>query len=50
MATKPPTHIDAPPTPTQGTLDSSHPLYLHPAENAGFTLLPVVFHGTGYRS
>ncbi|XP_016579164.2 uncharacterized protein LOC107876844 [Capsicum annuum] len=35
---------------SHGTLDSSNPLYLHPAENAGSTLLPVVFYGTSYRS
>ncbi|XP_049365682.1 uncharacterized protein LOC125830537 [Solanum verrucosum] len=31
-------------------IDFSSPLYLHPSENAGSTLLPVVFYGTGYRS
>ncbi|XP_047257698.1 uncharacterized protein LOC124889765 [Capsicum annuum] len=33
-----------------GTLNSSDPLYQHPSENAGSTLFPVVFYGTGYRS
>ncbi|PHT43654.1 Protein STRICTOSIDINE SYNTHASE-LIKE 10 [Capsicum baccatum] len=35
---------------SHGTLNSSNPLYLHPAENVGSTLLPVVFYGTSYRS
>ncbi|XP_009592770.2 uncharacterized protein [Nicotiana tomentosiformis] len=32
------------------TLDSTNPLYMHPSESAGSTLVPVVFDGTGYRS
>jgi len=31
-------------------MDIASPFYLHPSENAGSTLLPTVFDGTGYRS
>ncbi|XP_070043300.1 uncharacterized protein [Nicotiana tomentosiformis] len=35
---------------TTGNWDSTNPLYMHPSESAGTTLVPVVFDGTGYRS
>ncbi|KAH0650738.1 hypothetical protein KY284_030650 [Solanum tuberosum] len=39
-------HVD----PTLVRLDFASPLYLHPSESAGSSLLPAVFDGTGYRS
>lgn len=30
--------------------DSTNPLYMHPTESAGSTIMPMVFDGTGYRS
>jgi len=41
------TQID---TGTQVDHTGTNPLYLHPAESAGSTLVPVVFDGTEYRS
>ncbi|XP_033513294.1 uncharacterized protein [Nicotiana tomentosiformis] len=38
------------PNVNKDTLDSTNPLYMHPSESAGLTLVPVVFDGTGYRS
>ncbi|XP_075083718.1 uncharacterized protein LOC142167675 [Nicotiana tabacum] len=35
---------------TTGNLNSTNPLYMHPSESAGTTLVPVVFDGTRYRS
>ncbi|XP_070049888.1 uncharacterized protein [Nicotiana tomentosiformis] len=31
-------------------MDSTNPLYMHPSENAGSTLVPIPFDGVGYRS
>lgn len=31
-------------------IDSNEPLYMHPSENAGSSIIPVVFDRTGYRS
>ncbi|XP_070047351.1 uncharacterized protein [Nicotiana tomentosiformis] len=38
------------PNVNKDTLDSTNPLYMHPSESAGSTLVPVVFDVTGYRS
>ncbi|XP_070004128.1 uncharacterized protein [Nicotiana sylvestris] len=38
------------PNVNKDTLNSTNPLYMHPSESAGSTLVPVVFDGTGYRS
>ncbi|XP_060190761.1 uncharacterized protein LOC132620054 [Lycium barbarum] len=35
---------------TQETLDSTNPLYVHPSENTGLSIIPATFDGTGYRS
>ncbi|XP_070049731.1 uncharacterized protein [Nicotiana tomentosiformis] len=35
---------------TNTSLNSTSPLYMHPSENAGTTLVPVPFDGSGYRS
>ncbi|XP_047268014.1 uncharacterized protein LOC124898408 [Capsicum annuum] len=35
---------------TPDVIDVTSPLYMHPSENDGSTLLPVVFDGNGYRS
>ncbi|XP_049397257.1 uncharacterized protein LOC125861386 [Solanum stenotomum] len=35
---------------TTDRMDTTSPSYLHPSENVGSTLLPVVFYGNGYRS
>ncbi|XP_033514282.1 uncharacterized protein [Nicotiana tomentosiformis] len=35
---------------TTNNLDSTNPLYMHPSESVGTTLVPVAFDGTGYRS
>ncbi|XP_019237978.1 PREDICTED: uncharacterized protein LOC109218111 [Nicotiana attenuata] len=36
--------------PTNTPLSSTSPLYMHPSENAGTTLVPTPFDGSGYRS
>ncbi|KAH0692228.1 hypothetical protein KY285_019325 [Solanum tuberosum] len=41
-------HLHADPTSVR--IDFASPLYLHPSESAGSSLLPAVFDGTGYRS
>ncbi|XP_015165562.1 uncharacterized protein [Solanum tuberosum] len=38
------------PNPTPPTIDFSDPLYMHPSENAGSSITPVPFDGTGYIS
>ncbi|XP_019255103.1 PREDICTED: uncharacterized protein LOC109233688 [Nicotiana attenuata] len=35
---------------TNPLLDSTNPLYMHPSENVGSMLVPVIFDGSGYRS
>lgn len=34
----------------QPTINYSDPLYMHPSENAGSSITPVLFDGSGYRS
>ncbi|XP_019252677.1 PREDICTED: uncharacterized protein LOC109231472 [Nicotiana attenuata] len=35
---------------TQTTIDAGSPLYIHPSDNPGSSLVPVPFDGVGYRS
>ncbi|KAH0715709.1 hypothetical protein KY284_008614 [Solanum tuberosum] len=35
---------------TNTTIDSNHPLYMHPSDNPGAMLVPVQFAGIGFRS
>ncbi|XP_075100974.1 uncharacterized protein LOC142176701 [Nicotiana tabacum] len=37
-------------SPNQSSVDISSPLYMHPSDNLGATLVPVLFDGFGYRS
>ncbi|XP_019237003.1 PREDICTED: uncharacterized protein LOC109217227 [Nicotiana attenuata] len=34
----------------QSVIDAGNPLYIHPSDNPGMTLVPIRFDGIGYRS